>query len=99
MRFFSSNTDGCGYGELDVGFVFDNQCMPALAALARKDQDAINRLTDDQIAMARSCLMCVIPKDLKLMESNTRTTDQTQKAEERRARQRAFESAKSSHTD
>ncbi len=98
-RLFSSNHDKDDGGNIDVGYAFEAQLMPALAALARKDQKAIDDMSDDQIAMARSCVMCVIPKDLKLMEGNTRTKEQTDKAAERRARQKAFEARQSASAD
>jgi hypothetical protein len=45
----------------DAGVYFDREGLPGLAALARRDEDELAMLSDDDIAMARRSIVWVIP--------------------------------------
>ena len=60
-RIFSCQVGKKTPSSFDAGVYFDRECMPGLAALARKSMADVARLSDDDIAMTRRSIVWVIP--------------------------------------
>jgi hypothetical protein len=82
---------------VDVGQKFVVEGLAGLAALARNSQAEGDALGDDQIAVARGCIVCIIPDDLPLMmEGEKLDPGRADRAKARRDREAAFVQMKQS---
>lgn len=89
VRLFSLNAT-----DLDTGGRFLDNGLLGLAALAHYDQEAIDKLSDDQYAIARACVICVVPDKLMLVNVASQPDDERMiRARQRRERQRAYDEA------
>ena len=62
-RSFSANLGKVGTRD-DAGAYFERENMPGLAAVARGDLAALKACSDDDIAVARRCIVFVVPDEL-----------------------------------
>ena len=69
-RTFSCNANNDAQGNANPGGYFDFNDMPGLAAVARGDINAVRASGDAEIAIARRCIVFVIPERLKLAIDN-----------------------------
>ena len=74
--------------------------MSGPACMAEMDLETLLTLSDDHRSMARRCLVCIVPNDLDLVPVQTSATGgQSERAQERLARRKAFEQAQAANAD
>ena len=63
---FSRNASNDTQGNVNPGRYFDSNDIPGLAAVARGNINAVRATGDSEIAIARRCIVFVIPEGLNL---------------------------------